>query len=247
MRMTQLALEIDRGSPVPLYYQVSQQLERNIESGKLQPGTQLGNEVALAGELGLSRLTLRRAIQELVDKGLLVRKRGVGTQVVHNQVKRPVELTSLYDDLASSGQEPSTRVLTYEVVEPPDDVATALGIDPGAEVLHLERLRTAGGEPLALLRNWLPGSHPTITEESLTERGLYAQLRTSGIHIRVARQRIGARKATAKEAALLDEKRGAAMLTMQRTAYDDAGSTVEFARHLYRSDRYSFESTLVDR
>lgn len=245
--MTELSLEIDRGSPIPLYFQVSQQLERDIESGRLQPGTQLGNEVQLAGELGLSRLTLRRAIQELVDKGLLVRKRGVGTQVVHNQVKRPVKLTSLYDDLASSGQEPSTTVLTHEVVEAPDDVAAALGIEPGTEVLHIERLRLAGGEPLAMLRNWLPGRHGRITEESLEARGLYAQLRAAGTHIRVARQRIGARKATAKEASLLGEKRGAAMLTMQRTAYDDAGNAVEFARHVYRSDRYSFESTLVDR
>lgn len=245
--MTQLSLEIDRGSPVPLYYQVSQQLEQEIETGKLQPGAQLGNEVQLAGELGLSRLTLRRAIQELVDKGLLVRKRGVGTQVVHNQVKRPLELTSLYDDLANSGQEPSTTVLTHEIVAAPDDVAAGLDIEPETEVLHIERLRMAGGEPLALLRNWLPGAHSSITEENLEERGLYAQLRASGVHIRVARQRIGARKATAQEASLLEEKRGAAMLTMQRTAYDDAGSAVEFARHVYRSDRYSFESTLVDR
>lgn len=245
--MTDLLLDIDRSSPVPLYFQVAQQLERQIASGALQPGVRLGNEIQLAERLGLSRLTLRRAIEELVDKGLLVRKRGVGTQVVHNQVTRPVELTSLHDDLTRSGQQPSTSVLTHELVPAPDEVAAALGLRPGEEVLHIERLRLAAGEPLALLGNWLPARFTGVTEQALQEGGLYALLRSAGVQFRIARQRIGARKATAREASLMGEKRGAAVLTMQRTAYDDSGTAVEFGRHVYRADRYSFESTLVHR
>ncbi|MFD7512815.1 GntR family transcriptional regulator, partial [Streptomyces sp. NPDC059853] len=99
-----LTFSIDRGSPVPLYFQLSQQLEAAIEHGELLPGTLLGNEIDLAGRLGLSRPTVRQAIQVLVDKGLLVRRRGVGTQVVHSRVRRPLELSSLYDDLESAGQ-----------------------------------------------------------------------------------------------------------------------------------------------
>ncbi len=83
-----LQLSVDRSSPVPLYFQLSQQLETAIETGKLAPGSLLGNEIELAGRLGLSRPTVRQAIQSLVDKGLLVRRRGIGTQVVHSQVKR---------------------------------------------------------------------------------------------------------------------------------------------------------------
>ncbi|MEU6308496.1 GntR family transcriptional regulator, partial [Streptomyces chartreusis] len=94
-----LNFALDRGSPVPLYYQLAQQLEAAIEHGALAPGNLLGNEVDLSVRLGLSRPTVRQAIQSLVDKGLLVRRRGVGTQVVHSQVKRPLELSSLYDDL----------------------------------------------------------------------------------------------------------------------------------------------------
>jgi GntR family transcriptional regulator len=106
-----LAIAVDRGSPVPLYYQVAQQLEKAIGDGRLAPGTKLDNEIALAGRLRVSRPTMRRAIQELVDKGLLARRRGLGTQVVHDRLRRELGLTSLYDDLTETGQEPRTRVL----------------------------------------------------------------------------------------------------------------------------------------
>ncbi len=95
-----LTVELDRSSPVPLYYQLAQAIEAAIRDGELAPGDRFENELALAKRLTLSRPTTRRAIQELVDKGLLVRKRGVGTQVVQNPVHRRVELTSLFDDLA---------------------------------------------------------------------------------------------------------------------------------------------------
>ncbi len=111
---------MNRSSPVPLYFQVAEQLERAILEGLLVPGDRIGNEVALADQLGLSRPTLRQAIQTLVDKGLLVRKRGVGTQVVHAPIRRTVELTSLNDDLRRAGRHPSTVVLALERV-PADD------------------------------------------------------------------------------------------------------------------------------
>ena len=85
---------VNRSSPVPLYYQVAEQLERAIFDGKLLPGDRIANEVSLAGELGLSRPTMRQAIQLLVDKGMLVRMRDVGTQGVHPPIKRTVELAT---------------------------------------------------------------------------------------------------------------------------------------------------------
>lgn len=242
-----LPITIDRFSPVPLYFQVSAQIEQAIESGALEPGYKLANEIALAGELGLSRPTMRRAIQELVSKGLLVRKRGVGTQVVHGRVRREVELTSLYDDLASTGKRPSTVVLVNAVEPAPADVAEELGLEAGTSVLHLERQRLAGGEPLAILRNWLPANLVSPTDADLEDTGLYQLLRARGTHLRIARQRIGARGATTAEARLLGEHKNAPLLTMQRTAYDDHGRAVEYGTHVYRSETYSFEVTLVER
>ncbi|WP_029112737.1 GntR family transcriptional regulator [Mycobacterium sp. URHB0044] len=241
-----LVVELDRSSPVPLYYQLSQAIEAAIRTGDLAPGDRFENELALAKRLTLSRPTTRRAIQELVDKGLLVRKRGVGTQVVQNPVHRRVELTSLFDDLTRAGQEPTTQLLEYHTGVAGDDVAAELNLSGDHEIVTIRRLRCANGEPLAVMTNYLPVELAPAADE-LEESGLYQSLRARGVHIRLARQRIGARPASRTEARLLDEKAGAPLLTMSRTAFDDSGKAVEFGDHGYRASRYYFETTLVDR
>ncbi|MEU8989112.1 GntR family transcriptional regulator [Streptomyces sp. NPDC048558] len=245
--LASLDFPLDRGSPVPLYYQLAQQLEAAIEHGALAPGDLLGNEVDLSVRLGLSRPTVRQAIQSLVDKGLLVRRRGVGTQVVHSQVKRPLELSSLYDDLEAAGQGPTTQVVRNERVPAAADVAAALGLAEGAEVTVLERLRCTHGQPVAILCNYLPASLLDLDTARLESTGLYRMMRAVGITLHSARQTIGARCATAEEAGRLDEKEGAALLTMQRTAYDDTGRPVEYGTHIYRASRYAFDFQLLVR
>ncbi|MGW0731905.1 GntR family transcriptional regulator [Streptomyces sp. NPDC002851] len=242
-----LQLGVDRSSPVPLYFQLAQQLEAAIENGKLAPGSLLGNEIELAGRLGLSRPTVRQAIQSLVDKGLLVRRRGVGTQVVHSQVKRPLELSSLYDDLEAAGQRPTTRVLSNAVVPASAEVAAALGVAEGAEVHRIERLRMAHDEPMAYLCNYLPLGPFTPNGAALEATGLYRLLRNAGITLHSARQAIGARAATAEEAERLAEPEGAPLLTMARTTFDATGRAVEYGAHVYRASRYSFEFQLLVR
>jgi DNA-binding GntR family transcriptional regulator len=241
------ALTIDRSSPVPLYFQLAEQLEAAIVAGALTPGSRLENEVQLAGRCGLSRPTVRQAIQHLVDRGLLVRKRGVGTQVVQAQVKRPIELTSLYDDLAAARRAPRTRVLELVTVPASDEIAKDLGLPPGTDVVRMRRLRLSDSEPLALMTNHLPTGIVDLTAERLERHGLYEILRAAGVNLRIANQTIGARGATTAEAALLDERRGVPLLTMTRTAFDDKGRAVEYATHTYRASRYSFTLTLVER
>jgi DNA-binding GntR family transcriptional regulator len=242
-----LRIPVDRTSPVPLYFQVAQQLERAIEAGELPPGTRLDNEIDLADRLGLSRPTVRRAIQYLVEQGLLVRKRGVGTQVVHTKVRRSIELTSLYDDLAAANQRPRTEVLANVVEPATGPVALGLNVPEGVPVLAVERLRYAQDEPLALMHNYLPAALVELSTEALAEHGLYELLRTSGVHLRLATQTIGARTASAAEARLLAERRSAPLLSMTRTTYDDRGRIVEYASHLYRASLYAFELTLLNR
>ncbi|MET7683837.1 GntR family transcriptional regulator [Streptomyces sp. NPDC005423] len=242
-----LDFTLDRNSPVPLYYQLAQQLEAAIKHGALAPGNLLGNEIDLSVRLGLSRPTVRQAIQSLVDKGLLVRRRGVGTQVVHSQVRRPLELSSLYDDLESAGQAPTTLVTRNESVPASPCVAAALGIAEGVEVTVLERLRSTHGQPVALLRNHLPADLLELGTARLESTGLYRLMRAAGITLHSARQTIGARSATAAEALRLDEREGAALLTMERTAYDDTGRPVEYGTHVYRASRYAFDFQLLVR
>lgn len=244
---TALDLGVDRSSPVPLYYQLAQQLEGAIADGRLAAGGLLGNEIELAARLGLSRPTVRQAIQSLVDKGLLVRRRGVGTQVLHSKVRRPLELSSLYDDLEAAGRHPSTTVLANDLRPATAAVAAALGVTAGAEVQYIERLRAADGEPLALLRNHLPVGLLDLSGERPAATGLYRMMRGAGITLHSARQTVGARLATADEAGPLGESEGAALLTMERTTYDDTGRAVEFASHLYRATRYAFDFQLLVR
>lgn len=242
-----LPLSVDRTSPVPLYFQLAQQLEAAVEQGRLAPGSLLGNEIELASRLGLSRPTVRQAIQSLVDKGLMVRRRGVGTQVVHSQVRRPLELSSLYDDLEKAGQRPATQVLRNTVEPATAEVAAALGVAEGSEVHLVERLRSAHDEPMALLRNHLPFGLLGLATQELESTGLYRMMRASGITLHSARQSVGAKAATAGEAARLAEAEGAPLLTMRRTTFDDTGRAVEFGSHVYRASRYSFEFQLLVR
>ncbi len=237
-------ITIDRASPVPLYFQLAQHFETAIRSGALTAGTRLDNEVELAERLGLSRPTVRAAFAYLANKGMVTRKRGAGTLVASQRIDRDVELTSLFDDLAVAGRAPATEVMRNEVGHASEAVAAALGLPERALVICLERIRLADGEPIALMHNYLPAALVHLSSEMLAEHGLYELLRASGIRLGSATQRMSAKNATAAEARVLGETRGAALLTMERVAYDDAQRPVEFGQHVYRASRYAFTTTM---
>lgn len=247
--MNTVQVTVDRSSRTPLHVQLAQQLEAAITGGDLPVGSRLSNEVDLAEAYGLSRPTVRQAIARLVDQGLLVRKRGVGTQVVGTagQVRRSLELTSLYDDLAATNRKPETEVLWLGPVGATADVATALQCEQGDRVLRIERLRRADGEPLAIMRNWLPTEVLDTDAATLAANGLYELLRAEGVRLKVAHQTISALPATAEQARLLGEQPGSPLLATTRITYDDHGRAVEYGSHLFRASRYAFEHTLVHR
>jgi DNA-binding GntR family transcriptional regulator len=242
-----LQIAIDRNSPLPLYHQLSSQLRVAIESGVLPKGEFLTNEIELADHWNVSRPTVRRAIQDLVDAGLLVRRRGVGTQVVNDQVRRPVRLSSLWDDLHDQGREPTTTVQTLRRTKAKGTVAEALGILENTEVVFIERCRASGTQQLAILRNWITidaGAHLTV--ENLTRNGLYTLLRQIGVRPHSASQRIGAIGATAGNARMLNVPVGAPLLTMRRVMQDDRGRTVELGEHVYDAQHYAVEMTVLE-
>src|SRR2546423_1824522 len=149
-------INIDRTSPVPLYFQLAQHFEAAIRSGALKVGSRLDNEVQLAERLGLSRPPGRAAFQYLSNKGLGGPQRGPGPLGGNERLDRGVGLTSLYDDLAAAGRSPDTTVIRNEVPHATDAVAAALQLPEPAMVVSLERIRLADGEPIALMHNFLP-------------------------------------------------------------------------------------------
>jgi DNA-binding GntR family transcriptional regulator len=239
-------VRLDHASPVPLYHQAARILEEAIEDGRLPRGTRLESELDLAEQLGISRPTMRAAIKQLVDKGLLIRRRGIGTTVAPRPVRRAVALTSLYDDLKREGREPRTRVLALEEVLCPPDVAEHLDLGPTAPVLRFERLRIAGSDPIALMHNVVPAGLLELGRGDLERTGLYDVFRENGITPHVATQQVGARKAGAEEAELLEIEPGDPVLTMSRVAYDTGGRPIEYGSHRYPAESYWFEMMLVE-
>ncbi|WP_028708056.1 GntR family transcriptional regulator [Propionicicella superfundia] len=236
-------LQLDRTSPVPLYHQIAQPLEELITSGSLEPGRLIEDEVSMANRLQVSRPTARRALQDLVTRGLLNRRRGAGTRVTPSHVHRPLGLTSLNDDLVKAGFEPRTEVLSFEVKFADDEEAAHLGCAAGTEIARIRRRRWIDDRSLALLTNILPAAiAPNLTELSST--GLYACLEERGIRPATAKQSVGARNADEEDADKLSLQVGAALLTMERTAYDSEGNVIEFGSHVYNAGLYSFTFSL---
>lgn len=245
--MVSIQIVTDRSSPVPLHRQIYVELERAIACGEIRKGDYLDNELDLAAQWQVSRPTVRRSIQELVDEGVLVRRRGVGTQVVNAQMRRPVRLSSLYDDLRNSGRVPRSIVTSLRCSKAEREVTKALGIPRDTEVVCLERLRYAGRTPLAILRNFLiVDAAGDLTVDQLQSSGLYELLREKGVFPRIATQVIGAKAASEQEAHALDLAVGAPLLTMRRVMQDQLGRTIELGVHTYDAANYTVETTVVD-
>jgi DNA-binding GntR family transcriptional regulator len=240
-------LHLDRSDPSPLYARVARHIEQAVADGVLKAGDRLDGEIGLAERLGVSRQTMRKAIEELVNRGILVRQHGVGTQVAPSRSGSTSGVSSLYDELTQAGKEPATQVRHLEVVPAEEDIAAALELGRGEEVVHLERLRLDGGSPLAIMRNWLPVNLVNLDRAELEKRGLYQILRDAGVDMRIAHQSIGAESASAQFAALLDVPEGTALLSMHTVTYAGLGRPVEVGRHTYRSDNFRFHITNVER
>lgn len=237
-------IQLDRDATVPLYQQISEPLTKLIMSGAIEPGRLIEDEVSLAHRLRVSRPTTRRALQELVNDGLLVRRRGVGTRVTPRHVHRQIGLTSLNDDLLAAGYETRTEVLSYHVQLADEAQAALLACQVGTEVVSIRRLRWINESPLGIMHNLIPARiAPTLTE--LSQKGLYQCLAERDVTMATAVQTLGARVANEEESTLLNLAVGAALMTMERTVYDVQGAVVEFGKHAYDATQYTVTIPLV--
>ncbi len=245
--MVDLHVAVDQGSPVPLYHQVSSQLEAAIAAGRLPKGSYLSSEIELAARWGISRPTARRAIQELVDQGLLVLRRGVGTQVVSAPLRRSAGLTSLYDEMVQAHRGPTSRVITLKPVAADEQAAALLEVAVGTPLVHLERLRLGAGRPLALLENWLHGeAAESLTASELEQHGLYEILRRHLVRPHMADRMIGAAAATRAQARALGLRPGDPLVTVQIVMRDDHGHCFDLGRHIYDAAQYTIETRDVE-
>jgi len=234
-------LEIDKAQPTPAYLQLQEKLRRAILEGDIGAGEALPSERDLALNLGLSRMTVRRALEALVAERLAERRQGSGTYVLPRRLEQTVDrVLGFTEEAKGLGFRAGSELL--EALEVPADaqVAEALGIPPDTPVLRLTRLRTADGSPLAVQVSHLEPHLKTVPLETLRATGsLYGTLeRAFGLLPHHARQVVGARLPTKEEALRLGLGRGVPVLAIERTTFGASGSPFEFVRSAYRGDKY---------
>lgn len=225
----------------PLYLQLHRQIAEAIASGRLAPGDSLPAERDLAAMTGLSRVTVRKAIQALVASGQLVQRRGSGTFVAP-RVERLEQalslLTSFTEDMQRRGKSVESVWLARGLHAPAPEEVMALGLGAGERVARLERVRRSDGVPLAIERAAL--SEATLPDPEAVTGSLYAVLQARGLRPVRAVQRISAANVTGRDAELLGIAPGSAGLRIERIGYLPSGRVVEFTRSLYRGDAYDF-------
>ncbi|HEY8497840.1 MAG TPA: GntR family transcriptional regulator [Limnochordales bacterium] len=227
----------------PLYIQLKRCLIDLIERGEIRSGQRIPSERQLARHLGISRMTVRQALVELVQESVLTRRLGRGTFVADRKIEQGlVALTSFSEDMRRRGMQPGARLLGMEVQEAPPRVERALALDPDRRVLVIRRLRLADGIPMALETSHLPYARvPSVPRRRVAQGSLYEYLQEElGIALSHAHQTLEPVLATESEARLLGVEPGSPLLLMERTTYDVDGRPVEFVRSLYRGDRYKF-------
>ncbi len=238
---------IYKHSPIPLYHQLKEIMREKIRSGEWKPGDLIPSERELSEQYSISRMTARQAVTELVNEGVFFREQGRGTFVAQRKITQQLmRLTGFTDDITARGQRPSTRVLCAEMRPADDATAERLQIYAGQPVVYLQRLRLADDEPLAIEVSHLSfRGCERLLEEDLEHQSLYRVLETRiALPLLEADQELEAGLAAEPDARLLQIPVGSPVLYTRRTSYTDRNRPVEFAKAVYRGNRYTFFSHL---
>jgi GntR family transcriptional regulator len=236
---------IDRGSPLPLYYQVKEAIRADIDEHRLTPGETIPPELELATRFAVSRNTIRQAVLDLVREGLLFRRQGQGTFVAEEKVTRGFPgLTSFTEDMTSKGFHPGARLVSLEVAAPPAYIVKNLRLGPGELAVRIQRQMLASGQPIGFHDVYLPEriwAGLGLPAAALENTSLYALLEQGGIKLDEADETIEVLHASEHIGKWLEVPVDSPILAMKRLTYSDEGRPVEFAYNLYRADRYKYE------
>ncbi|GEL06745.1 GntR family transcriptional regulator [Salisediminibacterium halotolerans] len=233
---------IDKQSPIPIYFQLVEKIQKEIEQAILKPGDVLPSEREYADTYDISRMTVRQAITKLVNDGYVHRKKGTGTFVNESKIDQPLQgLTSFTEDMRERGFVPSNRMLSFQVREASDYIAGKLNIALGAQVYEIERIRLADDQPMALETTWVPCDVITGLTEEVIYDSLYNYIESKlGLAIGSASQVIESSIVNEREMNLLSLPEGAPVLLIERMTFLADGRPFEFVKSRYRADRYRF-------
>lgn len=236
----------DRNGSAPLYARLKNLVQQSIASGELKEGDAVPAERDVAEMLSISRVTVRKAFQELVAEGVLVQRRGSGTYINRpgRRIEQPLSrLTSFTQDMQLRGIKTDADWLSRISGLPTPEEALKLSISPGERVSRFRRLRRADGIPLAIENAVIPNRF--LPNPELVEGSLYAALDVRGLKPVRALQRLHASALVAADAKLLDQPTGSPALFIERISYLADGRAVEYTRSCYRGDSYDFLAELT--
>jgi GntR family transcriptional regulator len=236
-------MELDKHSPVPLYYQLAEAIREQVRSGELNPGDQLPPERILSEQAGISRMTARQALAYLVRQGTLVVRHGLGTFVAEPKLTYDAfHLLGFSEEIMHHGGTATSRVIECVLHTPPARVAAMLQLPDGESAVKIVRLRLSGEAPLLLETIYLPAALcPGLEHEDLTGASLYGLLEQRyGVRMQRAEQTLEATIANDFESKLFEIAPGTPMILLEGVTYEERRRPAEYFKAIYRGDRFTF-------
>jgi GntR family transcriptional regulator len=239
---------LSKNDGIPLYVQIRKSLRDDIVNKTLVPGQKIPSEDELAAQFGVSRMTVRQGISDLIDEGLLYRRHGVGTFVAQPHLERDhTRLSSFIESAKDEGLDVNVRVLIADILPAKLKVARSLSLNERDLVVRVKTLRNVAGLPITVHDAYVPYKlFPQLLQEDLEANHLWDIFEAYGFRVKRALQRLEAREADDEIAQLLEMDEGAPILYKERTVFLDDGTPVEFTYCYNRGDRYKL-TVVLDR
>lgn len=237
-----MQLTINKNLPIPIYYQIEEGMKELIEQGSLKPGDMIPSERELCEAYGISRMTVRQAVNNLVNDGYLVRQQGRGTFVAKEKMEQGLKgVTSFSEDMRARGMVPSTKLLHFGLIRAKKPLAEKLGVSEDAPIYELKRVRLGDGIPMAYEISYLPAELLPGFSAEMAEGSIYEYVeKVAQLKIGNAHQMLEASLARGPECEILQLEQGAPVLLIERQTYLSHGVPLEWVRSIYPGDRYKF-------
>lgn len=231
---------LNQDAATPLYVQLMELLEKDIESGVYQPGDKLATESVMAKTYGVSLITVRKAIGALIEKDMVIRKQGKGTFVTRPKLARKTTLQSFSDMCAQMGRKSGARMTQNCIVQASERVATSLKVPVESDVVYIERLRFADDEPVQIERSYFTTRYKFLLDAKFDDNSLFDFLRAQkGVWVTSSEKTVEICRATAQEAAQLEVKKGTPLLFVRSVAYDNNDEPLYVGIQIINGERFS--------
>jgi GntR family transcriptional regulator len=241
-------MSINKISGIPRYIQIREKLRQDISQGVLVPGQKIPSEEQLTKDFGVSRMTVRQGLADLMAEGLLHKQQGVGTFVSHVQVAANYsKMTSFTQDAIEQGKNPNSVLLAINKFQVDEKLLSALALSKGESVICLERLRKVDNQPVAIQQSHVPENicPPNLEQYDWTTQSLFELMEKQGHRLSRAIETITAKLASEEHAQMLEIEIGGPILYIERVTFGDNGLPIEFVKMYNRPDRYSCTITLM--